>query len=113
MRKAASRRGYSLESLARQVLPDDIHDFDLIIVMDHVNLKDLAEIAGGPYHHVRLLGSFLANADTPEKILPVPDPYYGGAVGFERVLDMIEAVCPAILDYCLELLQQKTDGSPA
>ena len=113
MREAASRRGYSLESLARQVLPDDIGTFDLIIVMDHVNLKDLAEIAGGEYAHVRMLGSFLENADTPEKILPVPDPYYGGAAGFERVLDMIEAACPAILDYCLELLEGRPDDPAA
>jgi len=101
MRAAAAQRGYHLTSRARQITPDDIDAFDLIIAMDRANLLDIEATAGGPREHIRMLGSYLpeatanANADAPD----VPDPYYGGGAGFERVLDMIETACPKILDH--------------
>jgi protein-tyrosine phosphatase len=83
----AARRGYDLSALrARQVSEDDFHRFDLILAMDHDNLADLQRIApdAPTSAEVRLFGESA-----------VPDPYTGGAAGFERVLDMVETTCDA------------------
>ena len=81
----ALRRGYDLSSLrGRQVGEADFDRFDLILAMDHANLADLQALA--PAGRCRAeLRLFAAE--------PVPDPYVGGAAGFEGVLDRIEAAC--------------------
>jgi protein-tyrosine phosphatase len=81
----AARRGYDLAALrARQVSRDDFHRFDLILAMDHDNLSDLQRLApqGPSRAEVRLFGE-----------QAVPDPYAGGAAGFEQVLDLVETTC--------------------
>ena len=97
MRKAASRRGYQLEGRSRVVEESDLEAFDLVVAMDRENYRDLVNRSwrNGEIHRARicLLSDFL-DAEWPQD---VPDPYYGGPRGFERVLDMIEAACPAIL----------------
>jgi len=102
MRAAASRRGYDLEGEARQIEPADLGHFDLIVAMDRENLAGIRELAeehpGRARAEVKLLSDFLPPGSPPD----VPDPYYGGERGFEVVLDMIEAACPAILDHLLE-----------
>ncbi|NKB37552.1 MAG: low molecular weight phosphotyrosine protein phosphatase [Gammaproteobacteria bacterium] len=106
MQAAAIKRGYSLDSLARQVNVQDFHEFDLIIAMDVENLENLDHLAGERLAHVRMLGSFLKGIEDPVRGPSVPDPYYGGEAGFEQVLDMIEEACPAILAHCQALLKQ-------
>ncbi len=101
MRAAASERGYTLTSISRQVIFEDLDEFDLIVAMDRDNLRYLEELAGGPQPHIRLLGSFLPSwQDRPELAPDVPDPYYGGPQGFEDVLDMIERACPGLYAAC-------------
>jgi len=107
MCEAASKRGYSLKSVARQVKHKDIQIFDLIVAMDSNNLIDLELLAGGVRNHIRMLGSFLDVDESNSKPRSVPDPYYGGEAGFEEVLDMIEDACPQMLDHCLKLLNSK------
>ncbi len=95
MRAAGEARGLVFNTRARQVTAKDLQvgAFDLVIAMDHENLRDLKRVAGADHQHVLLISEFL-NADWPRE---VPDPYYGGPQGFETVLDMVEAACPAIL----------------
>ncbi|MBI5154869.1 low molecular weight phosphotyrosine protein phosphatase [Candidatus Poribacteria bacterium] len=95
MREAAARRGYQLTSHARQFTAADFDRFDLIVAMDRANRADLLSNANADGHaqKVRLLTSFHPNPGTDD----VPDPYYGGKDGFERVLDLIEGACPGIL----------------
>lgn len=107
MREAASRRGYQLDSIARKLEVADISRFDLIVPMDSDNLAELETLAGGARAHIRLLGSFLDEFDAGLDAPSVPDPYYGGPRGFEQVLDMIEAACPKMLQYCLSHLEQQ------
>src|SRR5918999_5805198 len=86
----ARGRGYDLSAQrARQVRPADFEQFDLILAMDRGHLRALQRMAP-PQHHakIRLFGE---DCD-------VPDPYYGGAEGFERVLDLVEERCRALLD---------------
>ncbi len=104
MRAAASRRGYTLTSLSRQVIPEDLDEFNLIVAMDRDNLWYLQELAGGARTNIRLLGSFLPEYQGhPEQAPEVPDPYYGGAQGFEKVLDMLERACLGLYSACQEL----------
>jgi protein-tyrosine phosphatase len=94
---AARARGIDLDGAARQVRPDDFAEFDLIVAMDRENLRDLLALAPdeAAAAKVRLLREFdPAGGDD----LDVPDPYYGGAHGFERVLDLVTAACRGLLD---------------
>ena len=86
--KAAARRGYDLSGLrARQVLPADFSDFDLILAMDRSNLADLRQMAANlPYAAQPQL--FLDYApQTGRK--DMPDPWYSGE--YDLVLDLVEA----------------------
>ena len=97
---AAARRGITLEGAARQIRPDDFERFDLILCADRDNLRDVRAIAPGEEarERVRLLREFdPASAGAPD--LDVPDPYYGGADGFELVLDQVEAACRGLLGH--------------
>jgi protein-tyrosine phosphatase len=92
---AAARRGYDLSALrARQVQAADYATFDLILVMDHDNLTALQEnCPKQDQHKLRLLTEFCQE----HKASVVPDPYYGGADGFEQVLDLVEDACEGLL----------------
>jgi protein-tyrosine phosphatase len=76
---------------------DDIAERDLVIAIDRGHEQDLRAMAYTVEDaaKVRLLRSYDPGADGQ---LDVPDPYYGGASGFDRVLDMIEAGCRGLLD---------------
>lgn len=97
MIEVSARRGYRLAGRARSLRDDDFERFDLIVVMDEENLRDVKAAAPGDGRaEIRLLSDFLpASGDFPRD---VPDPYFGGERGFERVLDMLEAACPGILE---------------
>ena len=93
---AAATRGYDLASLrARQVAVEDFHRFDWILAMDRANLRELGALR--PRAFAGHLGLFLDVA--PElDVREVPDPYYGGADGFERELDLIETASDALIE---------------
>jgi protein-tyrosine phosphatase len=95
--KHAKRRGYDLSSLrARKVCDEDFQRFDLILAMDRDNFALLEEQCP-PEHRSKLkrLTEFAYRHDSPV----VPDPYYSGADGFERVLDLIEDACEGLVAY--------------
>jgi low molecular weight protein-tyrosine phosphatase len=124
-RSAASARGFSLESLARQVQTSDFAEFDVIIAMDRANLRALQRLApAGPARaELRLLREFEPSAAAARgdavatggegavrarddgDPLEVPDPYYGGSDGFDRVLDLLEASCDGLLEELVARLQ--------
>ena len=86
----ARGRGYDLSAQrARQVGTPDYERFDLIVAMDRGHLHVLRERC--PPQHLGKLRMLVEGRD-------VPDPYYGGAEGFERVLDMVEAGCRELLE---------------
>jgi protein-tyrosine phosphatase len=93
---AGRRRGLPMTGTARQVTPADLETFDLILAMDNTNYAALSELATASTQPKikRFCYYCIEHADTE-----VPDPYYGGAVGFEYVLDLME-------DGCGQLLQQ-------
>lgn len=91
----ALQRGYDIAHLrARQVTSADFARFTHILAMDRNNLSDLQTMA--PDGHGAELRLFLDYAGTPNS--DVPDPYFGGADGFNPVLDLIEFACDGLLD---------------
>lgn len=93
---AAAMRGYDLSPLrGRQVSAADFARFDFVLAMDRSNLADLlAQCPAEQRHKVRLFLSFSSQWQNHE----VPDPYYGGAEGFDHVLDMIEDASLGLLN---------------
>lgn len=97
-RAEASKRGMVLHSVARQVTRIDFDRFDLLIAMDRTNLGDLEAIAptATARAKIRLFRSFDPLSPNEGEI---PDPYYGGNDGFERVFDMCTAAGRGLLAY--------------
>ena len=95
--RAAKRRGYDLSVLrARQVDPGDFSSFDYVLAMDELNLRLLERLC--PSQHAHKLKLFM-EFSTSSALREVPDPYYGGEQGFERVLDMVEQAAQELLDH--------------
>lgn len=92
--EAAARRGFSLADIrARRVAAEDFERFHHIIAMDQDNLVMLHEQADSTHRErIRLFLEFGSGPETE-----VPDPYYGGATGFERVLDLVEEASRGLL----------------
>jgi protein-tyrosine phosphatase len=94
--KHASRRGYDLSmQRAQQVMKDHFEEYDYILAMDRGHMRILKALA--PRDSRAKLGMFL-EASGRWKGEDVPDPYYGGIEGFERVLDMVEEAAERWLD---------------
>ena len=92
---AARRRGVDLSGLrARRVRAEDFKRFDYVLAMDLDNYRSLQEICPPGYEsRLHLLMEFAT--DSPER--EVPDPYYGGPSGFDRVFDMVENASQGLL----------------
>ncbi len=95
---AARRRGLALDHRARLFTADDFARFDLILAMDGKNLHNVQAMATTEEQRakVRMLRGFDPAAPPDAE---VPDPYYGGADGFEEVFDVCEAACRGLLDH--------------
>ncbi|KAL6566933.1 hypothetical protein OROMI_015337 [Orobanche minor] len=103
MRKASKKRGIEITSISRPIRPSDFSDFDLILAMDRQNKEDILEAFERWRHReplpadadkkVQLMCSYCKKHDEAE----VPDPYYGGQEGFEKVLDILEDACESLL----------------
>lgn len=94
---AARHRGYAMEMLsARQVAAEDFQRFDWLLAMDAQNLRGLQKIQPmGCHAQLALMLDFAPSLHWQGG--DVPDPYYGGAGGFDDVLDRIEESCAGFL----------------
>ncbi|MBV7540848.1 low molecular weight protein-tyrosine-phosphatase [Acidovorax sp. sic0104] len=91
----AARRGYDLSAQrARRLTRRDFADHDLLLVMDDNN-EQAARALCPPGSESRLhrLTDFCTTLQAHE----VPDPYYGGADGFDHVLDVVEDGCGGLM----------------
>lgn len=95
----AGARGVQVTGRARELRPQDLTRFDYVIAMDAENLDEVnrlqARVGGSARVHR------LREWDPEASELDVPDPYYGGTHGFERVHDLVERSCAALLDHLL------------
>jgi len=94
MRMHASRRGYQLTHRSRPVVTDDFDNFDLIIGMDDRNIDDLKKLAPSieAENKIHRMTDYAIQTNMDH----VPDPYYGGANGFELVIDLLEDCCKGL-----------------
>lgn len=95
--QAAARRGIDLSGLrGRQATHRDFTEFDYVLAMDEENFANLRAICpGGQEHKLRLFLEFAPARRERE----VPDPYFGGEAGFDRVLDMIEEAAQGLIEH--------------
>ena len=100
MRAAALKRGVELVSQARQIRQTDLDTFDLILTMDDENYVNVQAISQTD-EHLKKVRRFCAYC-TDHSETEVPDPYYGGARGFEHVLDLLEDGCEQVLKEAIE-----------
>ena len=89
----AASHGIRLTGTARQVRADDFGRFDVIVAMDESNRRSLQRLRGGGARIV-MMRDYDPQAGDPD----VPDPYYGGPGGFERVYRILERACTGLLD---------------
>ncbi|THU62792.1 hypothetical protein C4D60_Mb01t08870 [Musa balbisiana] len=104
MRSAAKRRGIEVTSISRPLRPSDFREFDLILAMDMQNREDIMSayerwrfkepLPEDAPKKIKLMCSYCKKHNEAE----VPDPYYGGPQGFEKVLDLLEDACGSLLD---------------
>jgi protein-tyrosine phosphatase len=87
----------------RGITPEDCENFDYVLTMDEDNYRAVAALCRGS----AVVRPFLDFAtDSPER--EVPDPYYGGPDGFERVLDLVEEASEGLLE---DIRQRHLNGS--
>jgi protein-tyrosine phosphatase len=107
-RATAQRRGIDLSGQrARRALAEDFERFDYVLAMDEDNHRALSALCPpGFEERLRLFMDFAPHLGQRE----VPDPYYGGANGFEAVFDMVEESARGLLD---EIKRERLDGRPS
>lgn len=104
MKAAAIKRGVDLTSISRPICPSDFKEFDLILAMDRQNKEDILKahrvwkskqkLPLRSEEKVKLICEYCKKHNETE----VPDPYYGGQTGFEKVLDLLADACESLLD---------------
>lgn len=95
--RAAKQRGYDMSGLrGRQAEEADFSRFDYVLAMDEANLSNLRSLR--PHDAQSHLGLFLEFAEK-HTAHEVPDPYFGGADGFEHVLDLVEDASQGLLKH--------------
>ncbi|MEZ4687526.1 MAG: low molecular weight protein-tyrosine-phosphatase [Bacteroidia bacterium] len=97
-REVAQKHGVTLPSRARKLRQSDFEEFDIILAMDRSNLRDLkaeARFAGKEHQGIYLMRDF----DPEGKGEEVPDPYFGGAKGFDLVYEMLDRSTSELLTF--------------
>ena len=94
MRSHAARHGYRITHLSRPIRTSDFRHFDLIIGMDDANIDRLRCLSPDLDTDAKIhqISEFFVNVQADH----VPDPYYGGSQGFERVIEMLEDACQGL-----------------
>ncbi len=94
--QAAARRGVDLSAIrARRVAPEDLETFHYILAMDRDNYQELLSLSSLSEHREKInLFMQYASGLTEQE---VPDPYYGGLDGFDRVMDMVEEAAQGLI----------------
>lgn len=102
MRRCGSRHGYDFSSRAQQLDATFFGRFDLIIGMDHENIRAITAKARSEADRqkIRLMADYLRHHPSQPTI---PDPYYGAERDFERVIELLEDACEGLLE---ELIQE-------
>ncbi len=93
--KNALKNGVQISHLGRQIEPDDLENFDLVLAMDRANYKDIMRLGKATTHphKVQLMRRY-----DPMGGEDVPDPYYGGEREFQEVFDIINRSIDSLIE---------------
>lgn len=94
--EVARKHGVPISHKARKFVAEDFDRFDYVLAMDQNNFDDMKALASGSTDHLFLLREFDPEA---QGNLDVPDPYYGGAEGFENVFQMVSRSVDELIKY--------------
>jgi protein-tyrosine phosphatase len=96
-RAELKRRGYDGSGHeARQIQPDWLDDFDLLLAMDRSNYQGLPAMArrrSGTADRIALMRSFDPRAGVGAE---VPDPYHGGPAEYAEVFDLVHGAAAGL-----------------
>ena len=101
MRETALSRGIELTSRSRKIRESDLYEFDHILVMDNDNLdavKSLIKDNNPVNSKIKLILSYSKNSQLDE----VPDPYYGGQNGFDKVIDLLDDAIDRLIESLID-----------
>lgn len=97
--RIAGNHGIDLsQHRARQIVSDDLETYDLILAMDRKNLRDIHSLGSAKRGEIKLIREYDLEADD----LDVPDPFFGGAEGFEQVYRMLNRSCNRLIEELLK-----------
>lgn len=95
--QTAKEKGIDItQQRARQFKADDFSSFDLIFAMDSSNYRDILRLAPSPSDAEKV--DLILNILEPGRNSNVPDPYYGGDDGFEKVFQMLDKACDKLIE---------------
>jgi len=108
--EVAQRHGIPLGGRARRIEPEDLTRFDWVVAMDRSNLDEIESLrdAHGGDAEVALLRDFDEEGEGDE----VPDPYYGGHDGFDRVFELVARSIDRFLERLEEEREAEGPGAP-
>ena len=98
MREAALSRGIELTSRSRKIEENDLYEFDHILVMDNDNLDAVKSLISGNINHVNTKVKLILSYSKKTHLKEVPDPYFGGQDGFDKVLDLLDDAIDGLID---------------
>ena len=98
MRETALSRGIELTSRSRQIEENDLYEFDHILVMDKDNLHSVKLLTKNKLSSVKSKIKLILSYSKDSQLEEVPDPYYGGQNGFDKVLDLLDNAIDGLLD---------------
>ncbi len=95
MQAAAVKRNIPMNGSARQFTKADFTNFDLILAMDRENYQNI--LALDPQQQYRSKVKMMCDFATQHPDKEVPDPYFGGAEGFDYVINLLTDACGGLL----------------
>ena len=102
MRETALSRGIKLTSRSRQIEEKDLYEFDHILVMDKDNLNAVKSLIKDDMHTMNSKINLILSYSKKSQLDEVPDPYYGGQNGFEKVLDLLNDAIEELIDSLID-----------
>ena len=98
MRETTLLRGIELTSRSRQLKENDLFEFDHILVMDKDNLYAVKSLIKDDRHPVNSKIKLILSYSNESQLDEVPDPYYGGQNGFDKVLDLLDNAIDGLIE---------------
>ncbi len=102
MRETALLRGIELTSRSRKIEESDLYEFDHILVMDNDNLDAVKSLVQDKLHPINSKIELILSYSQDSQLEEVPDPYYGGQNGFDKVLDLLDDAIDELIDSLMD-----------